>query len=153
MSNVYVEPDMQTSKLGDDVTTAADDIAKVHDIKLGRDDVKYQRLDSDGYMEPNVCKTELQGANVKPTSQPATANAYSNITTDSLQQPLMTESQLSDTYLTVTPLTSPSREQAPADEVALVVANSDVTPPVYANNRLASRQLPKIPDEDYLPMK
>ena len=30
MSNVYVEPDMQTSKLGDDVTTTADDTAKVH---------------------------------------------------------------------------------------------------------------------------
>ena len=154
MSNVYVEPDMQTSKLGDDVTTAADDTVKVHDVKLGSNDVKYQRFDSDGYMEPNACKTELQkGADVKP-SQATTTNAYSNITTDdSQQQPLMTESQLSDTYLTVTPLTSPSREQAPADEAAAVVANSDVTTPVYANNRLASRQLPKIPDEDYLPMK
>ena len=40
MSNVYVEPDMQTSKLGDDVTTAADDTVKVHDVKLGSNDVK-----------------------------------------------------------------------------------------------------------------
>ena len=146
---MYVEPDMQTSKYADDVTDEYRDAAVCHGM-TDADCREYKRFDSDGYMEPKECRSEIRtrddvydtgadchGQSSALQSIPAYSEVNKNArtTTDALQ--------LSDTYLTVTPLTSPSHEQVPLNP-------SDVAP-AYAN-QLAYRKLPDLP-EDYMPMK
>ena len=124
VSNIYVEPDAMTPPTKGIARPFSIDEERVREVA--------QHYDSDGYMEPAQLKRESEETNCSSFDRP-----------DNLG-PCMTLSQLSDTYLTASPLEKPSShfqqntsaETNTCDGTCTQETQDVQSGPMYANSKL-----------------